>query len=180
MDIVNTSEKEIWKIIRSVETGKHKYAVSHLGNIVNLTTNNIVSCKMKKEAKYTYKCLIVMILGQRRYFKVHRLVAEHFLSNPYGKTHIKFNSEDRTDCRIYNIKWANKSELMLSLTTGSNSLTGHRNISMRNNKFLVRKSYLGKSRSKQFATLEAAILWRDSFDIKKEMLKREDLIKNID
>ena len=121
-----------------------------------------------------------MIAGKRKYFKVHRLVAQHFLSNPYGKTHIKFKSEDRTDCKIYNIKWANKSELMLSLKTGSNSSTGHRNISMKGDKFLVRKSYMGKSKSKQFIKLEDAIKWRDEFNIKNEMIKRQELIDKID
>ena len=171
MDTIN----EQWKVIRSVDTGKHKYAVSTLGRILNFTTNNIVMCKVKKETHYSYKCLVIMIKGKKKYYKVHRLVAVHFLNNYKNKTHIKFTTNDRTNCSIFNIKWSDKSEIMTTSKVGGNNKSGHRNITkLECGRFKVRKHYRGSSIARIFNTLEVAIEFRDNCDVEKIVNRRKN------
>jgi len=72
---------EIWKDVKEYEG---LYQVSNLGNMKSLNYNNTGKPKELKQSitNYGYKFIELSKNGKRKHYRVHRLVAEHFLSNP--------------------------------------------------------------------------------------------------
>jgi hypothetical protein len=68
---------EEWRVINDYPN----YSVSNLGNVKNNTTNKI----MRQNVKGGYCCLSLVNNKKNYTFKVHRLVALAFLSNPDNK-----------------------------------------------------------------------------------------------
>lgn len=88
--------KEIWKDIKGYEG---KYKVSNFGRIKSLRKNKVLKQTINKRDGYLY--VGICKDGKRKNRKVHRLIAETFMSNPKNKptvNHIdgnKFNNKVR-------------------------------------------------------------------------------------
>ena len=50
--------------------------------------------------------------GKRRTFRLHRLVADAFISNPEGKSQVNHKNGNKQDNRAENLEWATVSENM--------------------------------------------------------------------
>lgn len=107
--------KEIWKNIKGYE---NLYQVSNLGNVRSLT--HIV--RQYNGTKYIYRKYIGKILkfsiSKKGYAKVilrnreksktylvHRLVAEHFISNSNNLSQINHKDENKLNNCINNLEW---------------------------------------------------------------------------
>ena len=111
--------KEVWKPIRNHE---NFYLVSNLGRIKRLSTIS----KRKDGKNYKRPETILKpyknsdgYLGIRLYkdgkskmFRVHRIVAEHFIPNPDNKPCIDHVNTIRTDNRVENLRWVTPRENM--------------------------------------------------------------------
>ena len=102
--------------------------------------------------------------GIMKTFKIHRLVAEHFLSpKPTEKHEVDHIDRNKKNNHISNLRWATRSEQVINTQDKPNT-TGHRNIKLRNNRFEVMitrnniKYYIGV-----YHTIEEAIIQRDNF-----------------
>lgn len=106
--------KEIWKDIKNYEG---YYQVSNLGNIKSLERTTALNGNGKRaEAEKTLKLkkhrdgyLITGLRknGTRKWFIVHRLVAEAFIPKIDGKDKINHKNENKEDNNINNLEWCN-------------------------------------------------------------------------
>lgn len=105
--------KEIWLKISD------RYEVSNLGQVrsvdkQSLDNRNRVRFKkgkLLKPAKNGFGYLVVNVSGFRhkRNWKVHQLVAIHFLPNPMGYPCINHKNGNKTDNRAENLEWCTHS-----------------------------------------------------------------------
>lgn len=97
-------ENEVWKDIQGFE---NRYMVSNLGRIKSLKYrhhNKIEILKQENNHGYKRVCLFTKN-GKRKHFKVHRLVALAFISNPNNYKEINHKDEDRTNNCATNLEW---------------------------------------------------------------------------
>lgn len=99
---------EIWKDIKGYEG---LYQVSNFGNVKSLSNN--FSRKEKILKLNNIKGYLFVDLyknGKVKHYKVHRLVAEHFIPNPDNKPCIDHINTNKTDNRVENLRWTTHKE----------------------------------------------------------------------
>lgn len=92
--------KRIWKDIPNYEG---MYQVSNLGEVKSLNYNHTKCAKLLKISIDNYGYGTVTIDGKR--VKVHRLVAQTFIPNPYNLPQVNHKNENKTDNRVSNLEW---------------------------------------------------------------------------
>jgi hypothetical protein len=76
---------------------------------------------------YLHCC--IYINGKRKTKGVHRLIAELFLPNYYGKPSVDHIDRNRTNNSLFNLKWASFSEQSLNTKIRSNNTSGVKGVS---------------------------------------------------
>jgi hypothetical protein len=85
------------------------YEVSNFGNIRSVKTT--VPCLMKlnfKKNGYVYICLSDN--NKKNHFRVHRVVAIAFISNPGNKSVVNHKDGDKANNKVENLEWVTSSE----------------------------------------------------------------------
>ena len=82
----------------------HTYEVSSEGKIFNKTTGKELKGRPQKKGGY-----LRVNLGGKDY-KIHRIVALYFLSNPDNKEQVNHKNGIKTDNRAENLEWSTASE----------------------------------------------------------------------
>jgi hypothetical protein len=98
---------EIWRDIIGYEG---LYQVSTMGRVKNLKTGKILK-PVKNKQGYMYVCLSKN--GQRKTFKVHRLVAQAFLKPVPGKDFVNHLDEDKTNNHYSNLEYCTFTENLI-------------------------------------------------------------------
>lgn len=96
---------EQWKQIKNFEG---LYEISDMGNIKNLLTNELltthdVSCR-------DYQGIVLRKDGMYKAYRVHRLVAEAFVPNPYNKPFVNHKNLIKNDNCANNLEWVTYQE----------------------------------------------------------------------
>lgn len=112
--------KEEWKDIKGYEGF---YKVSNMGNVMSCKRFQYVidgGIKYKREIggkevklqkdKFGYMYVSLHKDGKRKMFKVHRLVAEAFVSNPLGKEYVNHIDENKANNHYMNLSWVDFKE----------------------------------------------------------------------
>ncbi len=78
------------------------YRISDRGSIINTVTG-----KQLKPTKFSYGYLMIRLTEnkQAKSFTVHRLVAQHFLPNPYNFPLVCHKDDDKTNPSANNLFW---------------------------------------------------------------------------
>ena len=94
---------EQWKDI--IETNG-KYSVSNKGRVRNNITQKIM-----RPSKYVngYYGIGLMIDGKQKRYRVHRLVAEYFVPNPFNLPQVNHKDENKTNNSADNLEWCTAS-----------------------------------------------------------------------
>ena len=86
--------------------GFPNYTISDTGIVTNIKTNKI----LKPSISNGYPNLALRNGNGPIKFKIHRLVAEHFIENPYNKKCVNHKNGIRNDNRVNNLEWVTHSE----------------------------------------------------------------------
>jgi len=100
-------EIEQWRPIVGFEGN---YEISNLGQVKSLHKrhcNKTISILHRDG----FPCVQLSKEGRNGYYKLHRLLAEAFIPNPFQKTSVIFLDGDRTNLSLDNIAWADTSEI---------------------------------------------------------------------
>lgn len=114
--------KEIWKDIKGYEG---MYQISNLGRVKSLDRNEkghfnntkyylrkekILNLHLTIQGYYNIGCCYN---SKRKYFRVHRLVAQTFIPNPKNKPEVNHINGIKTDNNVTNLEWVTSSENQL-------------------------------------------------------------------
>ena len=97
------------EIYKDIEGYEQLYQISNQGTVKSFGNGNSNNSKERilKPAKdkdgYLYVCLSKQ--GKRKYYRVHRLVCQAFISNPNNLSFVNHRNEIKTDNRASNLEW---------------------------------------------------------------------------
>lgn len=95
---INDLKGEIWAEVASFSN----YKISNLGRLKNIKSNKI--CKLQKTDK-GYLCFKLESICKKVKIRIHRLVANAFLSNPNNYDNINHKNGDKLDNSVNNLEW---------------------------------------------------------------------------
>ena len=101
--------EEVWRPVVGYEG---LYEVSSLGNVRSLPNNRHKEPLLLTQAVHWKGYLRVALRkkGERKYKRVHRLVAEAFIPNPENKPTVNHKDGQRSNNCLDNLEWATMSE----------------------------------------------------------------------
>ncbi len=94
--------------------GFDKYYISKTGQILDVDYNKTKKAKLLKQQTTLdgYKFVQLSKNGKIYNKKIHRLVAEAFIPNPYNKPEINHKDGNKHNNNAENLEWVNRSENM--------------------------------------------------------------------
>ena len=119
--------EEIYVPIVDFET----YHVSNLGNVKNVKTNGIFKPCVKNGYYF-----IILFKNKKRYNKyIHRLVANAFLTNKEGRSHVDHIDNNKLNNNIDNLRFATVQENNRNKQVGKSNTSGYKGVTKSNNKW---------------------------------------------
>ena len=100
--MMKSNNQELWVPIIDYETD---YRVSNMGNVFSIKRNKPL--RVRKGTK-GYGLVNLSKDGKMRTFRVHRLVAIHFIPNLHNLPEINHKNEDKLDNKVTNLEWCDR------------------------------------------------------------------------
>ena len=96
--------EEIWKDKKDYEG---HYQVSNFGKVKSIKFGKEIILKLNKD-KDGYLQVTLCKNNIKKVYKVHRLVAQAFLDNPYNLSQVNHKDEDKTNNNVDNLEWCDR------------------------------------------------------------------------
>lgn len=111
---------EVWKDVKGFEGW---YQISNLGNVRRIApVHGKTRCKNLKPWVNTrgYSFVTFNVNGKKTAFRLHRLVAEHFIGDPLDyQTDVNHIDGNKQNNAVSNLEWCSRSENMVhAIRTG--------------------------------------------------------------
>ena len=101
--------------------------------------------------------------GKRKLFKIHRLIALHYIPNPNNYEEVDHKDRNRQNNSIDNLRWVNRSVNQQNKGLFKTNKLGISNISQRKDDYQFKIVRNGKRHQKYFKTLEDAIKYKEEY-----------------
>jgi|DEB19_MinimDraft_2_1074335.scaffolds.fasta_scaffold09126_2 hypothetical protein len=98
---------EEWKPVVGFED---YFLISNMGNVFGLRSSKIIKTQVHKNGRENFSTRIGGRKGKVYCFKVHRLVAEAFISNPDNKRTVNHKDGNPLNNAVNNLEWHTQSE----------------------------------------------------------------------
>jgi len=142
-------------------------------NYIIYPDGDVYSRKRNKYLKHMtntqgYKFVELCKKGKRKGFKVHRLVALHYIDNPDNKPDVDHIDGDKSNNHISNLRWVtNQENLNAFQKKRSNNTSDIKNIYQhkRYNRWIYEKIIFGERIYKSFKTKEEAITFKREYEL---------------
>lgn len=95
---------EIWKEINNYNG---EYLISNLGNVKSLKSLKILK---PQDDKNGYLFVMLSKQSKKKNYKIHRLVAEHFLENPMNYEVVNHKDGNKYNNSVENLEWCTHRE----------------------------------------------------------------------
>ena len=144
---------EEFKIIKDFPN----YEVSNFGNVKNNKTGKVLKPGINSHGYYY---VILCSDGNRYNKRIHKLVAEYFIANPYNKQCVDHIDNDRLNNNINNLRWASYQENSMNSKLNCNNTSNYKGISYdkRANRWRARIHINGKEKHLgRFDNIEDAV-----------------------
>lgn len=108
--------KEIWRSVIGYEGFYEVSNLGHLRSVDRVQTNTKGICRrlrgriIRPGFSYGYPVAVLTKNGKKKSVKLHRLVAEAFIPNPYNKPCIDHIDTNRNNCFVCNLRWVSHKE----------------------------------------------------------------------
>jgi hypothetical protein len=122
--------KETWK---NIDGYKNMYSVSNFGRVKSLARKNRKKEKiMKLECRAKHFGISLYINGTKKYYSIHRLVANHFMYNPNNYPFVCHKDDNTADNSIKNLYWGTHQDNMNDMVNNGKSCKGEKRWGERN------------------------------------------------
>jgi hypothetical protein len=113
--------EETFKIIKDFEN----YSVSNFGNIKKIKTGRILKPQIDSHGYYQ-----VSLYSDGKQFnkKIHKLVGEYLIANPYNKPCIDHINNNKLDNNINNLRWVTINENQMNRKLNFNNSSNHKGV----------------------------------------------------
>ena len=137
------------------------YLITRKGEIIKKNNNRIL--KLKRD-KLGYKTILI---NKKRY-RVDLLVAEHYLSNPENRPHIKHKNNCPQDNNVENLEWVDTPNINEYTRVSKNKTHDYKNITYDKyqNRYVYQKTLNGIKYQKYFKTLKEVLCYKYIFILK--------------
>ena len=105
--------------------------------------------------------------GRHKNYKIHRLIAEHYIPNPDNRKEVDHINRNKKDNRIENLRWVTRSENNLNTTVQKDNALGIKNICYDKtyDRYDYKKTIMGQRHRKTFKTIEEAIAYKEEYEL---------------
>ncbi len=94
------------EIFRDIENYENLYQISNLGRVYSVKSGKFLKPQKRKD---NYLQVILWKNGKLKAYLVHRLVGQAFIPNPMNYKEVNHKSEIKTDNRVENLEWCDRS-----------------------------------------------------------------------
>ena len=136
------------------------YLIFEDGNVLSLKRNIFLKSANTGDG-YVY--VVLYKDGKHKNFKIHRLIAIHYIPNPENKRCVDHINRIRDDNRVENLRWVTDSENRQNTGIYKTNTSGEEYIcyDKSNDRWKYQKMINGKKTQKHFKTFDEAITFKN-------------------
>ena len=108
--------------------GFENYQISEYGDVYNKKTGLELKKILIDTPNNGYYTVNLFNNGKRKSIRIHKILAEIFIENPYNKPLVDHINRIRTDNRLENLRWVDRSENGINRNQNKNNTSGYKGI----------------------------------------------------